>query len=683
MKIKEKESGKIDYVNELKDFAALASPHFKKMNVRIRADLEYVAGGMYTQKETAYRGNKPEPALMIINDYCDQVINSYSQSPFGIGLSAKTLKAKDSVDKITSILNGIQSTSDAKAVFTNAIDRQTKAGRGYALVTTEYTGNDNFEQEMKIAAIYNSEMVIWDRFDKSINGNAATECAVIEHMSCSKAKDQFGEGEDWDDMENPLEDTIWTAPEESVSLVTHYKLIKSNSKIWQLEDGTTTSKDPKNDKLKSRTVSKTICRVVKIIGNKVVGKTEYPSKYLLVVPFLGQMIDNDKKNDWVGLVYYGRAPTQILNWAAGEMLTRLAKAPKSLLAVDGKSIAPYKDQYDSMGTIDLEYVEYDSRDQDDTSIMYEKPVMLSASVDVSDMSSTMASAQQLLASVLGMAQSGTEVSGQQKTAAEVLTKSKTMEVSKYRTLDNASESIKQICRVILELMPTVYDTNRLMPVIDSTTGKVVNEQINFEDLSIVADEYEVDITSSPMSQSLQSERLGKLIAVMSVLPPEAQAKYEKVLVQQADVLNKQELDAMFGAANQEKDPEAVQALDQADQHIQEQAATIEQLTQQLDQNRLYIQQLQQEQSANNAIAQSNVLVEQIRASNRLQVEALELQGSMNETQLKLLADAQQAEKDAQLELDKMQLQIVNRPVEVISGAAPKLSAVGGQKNDLY
>jgi len=685
MKIKKdnKPIGQDELVSELQEFAKLSSPYFKAMNKRIREDLQYVAGDMYSKEEKEYRGERPDPSLMILNDYCDQVINSYSQSPFGIGLSAKTMSAMDSVKKVTSVLNGIQSTSDAKAVFTNAIDRQTKAGRGYSVVTTDYMDGKGFDQEIRIEAVYNPEMVIWDRFDKSINGRKATECALVEHMSCSRAEDLFGDAEDWDDMSNPLEDTIWDAPEESVALVTHYKLIKTKSKIWQLEDGSTIEKDPKNNSLKSRMTSKTVCRVVKIIGDKVVGNTTLPIKFLPVVPFLGQMIDKDKKNDWVGLVHYGRAPTMMLNWAAGEMLARLAKAPKSLIAVDGRSVINYKEQMDNIDRVDLKYIEYDSRDPDDPNIIYEKPVMLSASVDVSDMAGTMQNAQALLASVLGMSQSGTELSGQQKTASEVLTKARTMEISKYRTLDNASESIKQVCRVILELMPTIYDTERLMPIIDQKTGNVINEQINLADLNIVSDEYEVDITLSPMSQSLQTEKLGKMLAIMSVLPPEQQAKYEKKLVEMSDVLDKSEFDLMFGEAGSEQDPEAVQALQQADQEISNRDAIIAKKEADLSQVRLYVQQLQQEQSASNAIAQSNIVVEQIRARNKLEVEALKQQGSMNEAQLKVLADAKQAEDDSVLELQKLQMEIANRPEQVIEGAPPRMNAIDGQRNDLF
>jgi hypothetical protein len=666
-------------VKQLQSFAKASNSHYKDMIERIKSDLAYVGGEMFTDTEKRNYGiDRPDMPIMMLNTYCDQIKNQYAQQPFGMELSAKTIKAKASVDKVKGILRGIESTSNAKATYTVAIDRQTKAGRGYAAVTTEYASSGGFDQEIKIEPIHNPDLVIWDRFSKKIDGSDCQECALVEHISCQRAEDMFGEEYDWDDMTNPLEDTQWSAPEESVALVTYYKLKQTKTKIYQGTDGATLGESEvrKNNKLKSRTTTKVTCMVYKIIGDIVVGETELPIKYIPIVPFLGQMIDRKKKLDWVGLVFFGRAPCQMLNYAARESAARLAKAPKTLLTVDGMSIEGYG-EWDSYGAKDLAYARYNSRDKSDPSVTYEKPSMVSASVDISDMSSTMTMYQQILPAVLGMSQAGVSQAGaSNETAAAVLTRQKTMDVSNFTTLDNASESIKQVCRIILELIPVIYDTSRLVPVVDPTTGEIVSEELNIADLNIIADEYEVDISAGPMASTLKSEKLAKIIAIMQVLPPEQATKYEKYLVEASSAIDQTDIDTLFGAGDQQIDPEAKNALDQADAHITD-------LSNQVAQSNLMIQQLQAEVQSQKAIAQSNIVVAQIKAKNAIDVKAMDNQTKLTTEQMGIIADSKQAEQDALLELKKMQMEIANKPTVLYSDTQAPMTSVGGQKNDLF
>ena len=667
-------------VQQLKEFAKASNTHYKSMIDRIKSDLAYIGGELFTEADKKnYGADRPDVPIMMLNTYCDQIKNQYAQKPFGMEVSAKTIKAKSSVDKVKGILRGIESTSNAKATYTVAIDRQTKAGRGYAAITTEYSSDNGFEQEIKIEPIHNPELVIWDRFSKKIDGSDCKECALVEHISCGRAEELYGNEYDWDDMVNPLEDTTWSAPEESVALVTYYKLKTTKTKIYQNTDGSTLdeSQVKKNSKLKSRTTTKTSVMVYKIIGDMVVGETELPIKYIPIVPFLGQMVDRKSKLDWVGLVFYGRSPCQMLNFAAREMAARLGKAPKSLLALDGRSIAPYG-EWDDYGVKDIAYGRYDSVDVDNPNIKYDKPTMVSASVDVSDMSSTMNMYQQIIPAVLGMSQAGVNQAGaSNETAASVLTRQKTMDVSNFTTLDNASESIKQVARIILELIPVIYDTSRLVPVVDPKTGEVISEELNIADLNIIADDYAIDVSAGPMASTLQSEKLAKILAIMQVLPPEQATKYEKYLVEASDALAVTDVEALFGATGEQaQDPQAVEALNQADQHITD-------LTNQVSQANLLIQQLQAEVQSQKAIAQSNIVVAQIKAKNAIDVKAMDNQTKLTTEQMGIIADSKQAEQDALLELKKMQMDIANKPTVIYGDTQPSMNSVGGQRNDIF
>jgi len=217
----------------------------------------------------------------------------------------------------------------------------------------------------------------------------------------------------------------------------------------------------------------------------------------------------------------------------------------------------------------------------------------------------------------------------------------------------------------------------LVPVVDNKTGEVISEELNVADLGIIADDYAIDVSAGPMASTLQSEKLAKILAIMQVLPPEQASKYEKYLVQASDALAVTDVETLFGATGEQaQDPQAVDALNQADAHITD-------LTNQLSQANLVIQQVQAENTSQKAIAQSNIVVAQIKAKNAIDIKAMDNQNNLTETQMKIISDANKAEQDAMLELKKLQMEIANKPTVIYEGSEPQMNSVAGQRNDLF
>ena len=665
-------------IAQLKEFAMQTHTANKKMMKRITEDLAYRGGDCYTDKDRENRGDKDESCILLLNQYINQIKNLYSQKPFGMDISAKSAKASASVTRVKSVLRGIEASGNAKAAITVAIDRQVTAGRGYVAITTDFSSQEGFDQEIRFEPVHNPDMVIWDRFSRQIAGADATECALVEHISCAKADELAGTSKDWDDMECVLDETSWEPPEDSVSLVTYFKLKRVVTTAYQGADGkVSTGKVPQGFKGKSRKTVKTTCMVYKIIGEEVIAETELPLPFLPVVPFLGQLIDIKKRIDWVGLVFLGRTPSNMVNWAASEAAARLAKAPKALLVVDAKSIINHKTTWDKYGRQEITWAPYDSHDPDDASIIYPAPEIKSVAVDVSDMAASQSSWQATLASVLGMSEAGNQGAGaSNETAAAVLTRNKTMDISNYTMLDNASESVKQMTRVCMHLLPVIYDTERMIPVIDPKTGKQSIESVNLADLDIVADEFQVDVSAGPMAATAESERLAKLLAIVTVVGPEAGAKYEKYIAKASGALEQSDLDTLFPEATEGQDPEAVSALQQADTHITD-------LTNQTQQMQLFIQQIQSELASQKTIAASSIAVAQIQAKNRIDVEAMKQQGNLTAKQMQIRADADLAAHDAEIELEKQQQEIATKPTVVIQGDRPRMGSISGQRNDIF
>lgn len=674
-------------VQKLKKFAQKADNYLKNQSQRIKSELEFVGGKQYSKEDVEIRGeHRAELTFNLTRQYCNQIINSYRKKPFGITISARKQESVQKANIAQAIIRGWEQVSGMSDKVVEAVDRQVKAGIGYVVLSNDYASNDGWDQDIKIQSIIRPDMVIADPFDKSVDGGDANECAFVEHVSEEVAEQMYGDDEhdEWARMSCPLDDTAWNAPEDSVALVTYFVLKKSKTKIYQDSDGNTLRQDQvrKNTKMKSRETYKTTVCVYKIIGDKVVSETEIPLSRLPIIPFRGEMIDVDGKTDWVGITHFAKDPARLINWTASLTAERVSISPKTSRIVDMNSIINYKDVWQQANRLNLPYLPYDSMTKE--GVQVPAPVTDNPAIDISAPVQAQTNYQQLLSGILGMSEAGVMTEQvANETATAVLTRSRSTEVANYQFIDNAAKSVKAIGKVLLEMLNIVYDTERLMPIVTDDERTMTN--VNVAELDIIPSELEVNVDAGPMQETQRKENLNGLLALGSMLGPEAALIFASDIVANSDFDNAEavatklesyaKIKTGIGAdVSQEQDPEAVAALQQAQQ-------TVQTLQEQLSQQQLYIQQqgaLLADKSLELQIAREKMQWDYKKA---IDVEAMKLQGAQTlqtqELQSKAEVEAMKASNQVDVELSKQPDTVI------VQGAQPTMGSIAGQRNDLF
>jgi hypothetical protein len=556
------------------------------------------------------------------------------------------------------------------------------------LVTTDYANEATFEQELKVQALLRPDMIIWDEYSTAVDGHDAKRCAVVEHISKESAKELYGEDViPYGKGNMVLNGTRWQAPEGSIEIVTYFKLKLVKTKIYQDEAGGVLPQEEvrKNSKMKSRNTTKTSCLVTKVCGNKVISETELPLTRLPVVPFLGEIIDVDNKVDFAGLTYFAKDPARLVNWLASLTAERIAIGPKSTIFVDYKSIAAYKDIWQQSNKLTLPFLPYDSK-VEDCDQQFGPPTPRDAAVNVSDVTGASAMFSAMMSSIMGMPEGGAKQAGtENETAAAILTRAKSADLANFIFPDNASQSIKAVGQVILELLPVIYDTPRLMPI-QNAEGSYEMQEIDLADLNVTASDWDVDVESGPLSDTDRQVTTSQLLALGTVVGPEAALTFAPELVRSLDFADSEKVAMKLEAyakaklalpdpAQQGEDPAAVAALEQA-------SKATDALQAQLDQSRLVIQQLQAEVVGQRTIYDATIAKAQIDRQTKLEVEAMKIQGNMNAAQIKIQADADKGAQDARLDLQADLVKNANRPTQLIGGDIPN-PVVQGQRNDIF
>jgi hypothetical protein len=673
-------------IQELKEFAQIANSYHGKMLERVKEDLEFAGSNQYDKKDRNIRGDdRAELTFNFVRNYANQIINEYRAKPFGITISAKKTEALQKAELAQGIVRGVEAASDADSAYTLAIDRQVKGGIGYVLVGTEYTYAQGFEQDIKITGIYKPDMVIYDPHSLHIAGEDASQAAVVEHISEDVAEEMLGEKRDWKYISSPISGTSWKAPEDSVALITYFRVKRSKRSIYQGENGVILEEkdipEAGRKGVRSRVVEeKSVC-VYKIVGEEVIEETELPITRIPLIPFRGEVVDTNGKIDWVGLTYFARDPQKLINYAASLTAERISIGPKSTTFVDMRSIAPYKDVWGKSNKINVPYLPFDSKDSEGNP--YTPPVARDVSVNITDVTSAQSNYQQMMAGVLGMQEQGSRIDGaSNETAASVLTRQKSAEISNYQYLDNASKSVKAVGRLILELMNIVYDTDRLVPVATDERGSSL-ESINVVSQDIIPDELEVNVDSGPMLETMRQQSIAQLIALGQMVGPDVALVFADDIVRSSDIPNAEEIATKLSAvakmkfgigndATNNPDPEAIAALEQA-------SAAVEKLESDIRQYQAYIQQMQVEKEVASIEAKSRLIVAQMNNDTKVYIEQMKIASSDQQEQAKLQEAYDKSQSDARLELLKLYAQ---QPDVSVVQAAPRLQSIGGMRSNL-
>jgi hypothetical protein len=277
-----------------------------------------------------------------------------------------------------------------------------------------------------------------------------------------------------------------------------------------------------------------------------------------------------------------------------------------------------------------------------------------------------------LSAVLGMNTAGSEIVGaSNQTASEVLTKSKTQELSNYQFLDNASESFKAIDNIIIQLMPTIYDTEREVPM-EGENGFEMST-MNMAEQGIEAGKMKFSMDAGPMDATERNENLSKMIALTTIDPVQGVKLFPEI-VKLSGLPN---ADALYNLIQPQaigEDPNAIAVMDGMD-------AKMTEMQDKIDQQSLYIQQLsadRADKSLELQVAREKMASDYKRT---IDLELLKQQGALTELQMQMQADANAEFAKQQAETKRIELQ---QPKFIaVQGAEPSMSAVANQRNDIF
>lgn len=658
-----------DLLQEIKDrfqFAAEAEQKQRELELD-----DYTFCDPNSQWDAAIRSSREDegrPCLTVdrLGPFIHQIVNEQRQNrpqpqvnPVGDGADKETAEIEQGV------VRHIMYQSNGDTAIDTAFEAMVRGGRGFMRVLTEYSDPEGFEQDIRVARVPNPFTVYLDPSYTEADASDMEWAFVVTDVPLSVYRAQFPDSKMATMDASDFESIGDAAPEwarkdgSAVRVVEYFKRVRKLKKLAQLEDGIVVeaSKVPQGiTPVATRDSMVPTVLWFKANAIEVLDKTEWPGRYIPIIPVFGTELTIDGKRTYSGLVRSAKDAQRAYNYWKSAQAETIALAPRAPWVAPRGALGNMRHVWQQANKRSVSVLEYEAFDDQNRAlpppqrVVQEPPIMA--------ITNAMIGAVDDLKATTGIYDPslGNREANQSGVAIRQLQRQGSMGNFHYQ--DNLARAVRYLGRVIIDVIPKVIDTERVVRIIqpDETVElvKVNAPTVDKKGLERIyrmdVGKYDVTVSVGPAYQTRRQENLvlleslmqGPLGAVLAQVAPDLVVSMMDFQIAPKLI---ERMKKILPPNLQEEGPDAaVPAAIQ--QQMQESQQMIEQLTQALQAAQDQIEQKAVENQTKMDIAKLQAETDLEKTRAQVAVEMAKIQAQMEMGSAELTLKAQMAELDA-------------------------------------
>lgn len=499
-------------------------------------DLRFIHGDQWPEKIKREREAEGRPCLTInrLPGFIDQVVGDQRQNRPRI--KVRPVDSKSDV-KLAEIIEGlvrnIEYCSNAETTYDLSFEHAVSGGFGYLRILKKYADDDTFEQDIFIKGIKNPFSVYFDPECQEPDYSDARFAFICEDIPVEEFERRYPKKKDAaGDFNHGTGDFLSWNTEDKRRVAEYWYKKPAKKTIVLLSNGVVMDeKDATPEKLMEATIVRR--REVKtqevyqcIINDTEIldGPHKWDGKYIPIVPVLGKEVWVDGRRVLRGLIRHAKDSQRMYNYWRTVVTELIALAPKAPWLVTPEQIKGHEPMW---GTAHMKTYPYLLWNDEKTGTpppnrifpaAMPQGAFTEAQVAVDDMKAC-----------TGIYDASLGARGNETSGKAIIARQREGDVATFAFIDNLSRAIRQTGRVILDLIPKVYDTERIVRIrnIDDTERFVpVNKQIvkDWEVYllnDITVGKYDVVVEAGPSYSTQRAEAAEAGIQLMQALPNQA------------------------------------------------------------------------------------------------------------------------------------------------------------------
>jgi hypothetical protein len=466
--------------------------------------------------------------------------------------SGKVIPVDDKADvEVADIYDGlvrhIEYISDADVAYDTACENQVSYGEGYIRLLTEYCDDDTFNQDIKIGRIRNSFSVYMDPTIQDPCGSDAQWCFITEDLTKEDYERQFPDAQPISSMmaQGVGDASISQWVSENTVRIAEYFYIEHEKATLNLYYGNVTAmKGSVEDEdmamrgmkpIKSRTVDIRRVKWCKINGFEVLESQDWAGSSIPVVRVVGNEFEVDGRIYVSGIVRNAKDAQRMYNYWTSQEAEMLALAPKAPFIGYGGQFEGYEQQWKTANTTNWPYLEVNPDVTDGAGAVLPLPQRAPPPLPQTGLIQAKMGASDDIKGTTGQYDSSLGQTSNERSGKAILARERQADVGTYHYVDNLARAVRYITRQIVELIPKIYDTERIARIVgeDGETdlikvnpnqpmpvNKIVDQQgIVLEKIyNMGVGKYDVCVTTGPSYMTKRQEALEAMAQLLQGNP---------------------------------------------------------------------------------------------------------------------------------------------------------------------
>ena len=454
-------------------------------------DLRFMAGSPDNQWQwpadvLATRGSvqgqtiNARPCLTInkLPQHVRQVTNEQRQNR----PSGKVIPADDNADvQVAEIFNGvvrhIEYMSDADVAYDTACDNQVTYGEGYIRLLTEYCNDETFDQDIRIGRVRNSFSVYMDPTIQDPCGADAEWCFITEDILKEEYEREFPDATPISTLYSQgVGDQGLSAwlQEDTIRIAEYFYNKYEKATLHLYPDNQTAYRGTPQDKqlmamfgkpIRSREVDRKKVMWMKTNGYDVLQEREWAGKWIPVVRVIGNEWEVEGQMYISGLVRNAKDAQRMYNYWTSQEAEMLALAPKAPFIGYGGQFEGYEMQWKTANTTNWPYLEVNPDVTDGAGAVLPLPQRAPPPLPQTGLIQAKMGAADDIKGTTGQYDASLGMQGNERSGKAILAREKQGDVGTYHYVDNLARAIRHITRQIVDMIPKIYDTQRIARII--------------------------------------------------------------------------------------------------------------------------------------------------------------------------------------------------------------------------
>lgn len=429
-------------------------------------DVKFLTGDQWDEEDRRTREAESKPCLTI--NRMPQFVRQVTGDIRNMNPAIKVIPADDSATPETAeILRGmirnIEYLSGATDVYENAAECAAQSGLGAFRVVAEYESDSSFNQELWIKRIANPFSVYFDPDAVEPTRSDAGFVFITETMSSEDFKEEYPDAYavDFDRDEITEGQEKWRDGDDVV-IAEYYWKEPETFKIGLLPDGRVIKKPTAaHNVVKTRETTVNKVKWAKVSGKEILeGPRDIPCKHIPVIAVTGEEINVGGEVVRSSVIRYAKDSQRLYNFWSSIDAEVTALQPKAPFLVTAEQVKGLTALWNTANSKNRPYLVYNPDPKAPGA-----PQRVPPPVPSSALAQGALKAAEDMKATTGIYDAGLGNQSNEKSGVAIRQRQMESDISNSIYSDNLAKAIEHCGRVLVDMIPKVYDTDRTVRVL--------------------------------------------------------------------------------------------------------------------------------------------------------------------------------------------------------------------------